>query len=45
MELRVSIAGCADRGSRRFSGRKKSEYFCGLFGFLCYIPAPLTKQN
>jgi hypothetical protein len=27
------------------SRRKISEYFCGLFGFLCYIPAPLTNRS
>jgi hypothetical protein len=24
---------------------KFSEDFCGLFGFLCYIPAPLMDRN
>jgi hypothetical protein len=35
----------AGNGSRRFYGSNISEYFCGIFVLLCYIPAPLTNRN
>jgi hypothetical protein len=45
MEFHDPVGGRAGSGSHGLCGSKISEYFCGIFVLLCYIPAPLTNQN